>query len=104
LTESYEKKDLLSLLTLQSKYEDDKNKDLKHLKSYNEILEKEVSALEEEYSRVYNVLGNDGHFTEKSLKKIIKSKKKELNRYLTQEQQLLEVVYSVPEHLMEYLK
>lgn len=104
LTEAYENKDLLSLLTLQAKHEDGKAKDLKHLKSYNEILEKEVAELEMEYLEIYNVLGNEDHFSEKSLKKIIKSKKKELNRYLTQEEQLLEVVYSVPEHLMEYLK
>lgn len=104
LTEAYENKDLLSLLLLQSKYQISKEKDLKDLRSYNQILEEQVSTLEEEYSALYAVLGNESFMSEKSLKKLIKSRKKELNRYFTQEEQLLEVVYSVPEHLVAYLK
>lgn len=104
LTEAYEKKDLISLLLLQSEHQLNKDKELKDLKAYNQILEEQVASLEEEYSALYAYLGNESFVTEKSLKKMIKSKKKELNQYLTQEQQLLDVVYSVPENLVVYLK
>jgi len=104
LTEAYEKKDLISLLLLQSEHQLNKDKDLKDLKAYNQILEEQVASLEEEYSALYAVLGSESFASEKSLKKIIKSKKKELNRYLTQEEQLLEIVYSVPENLVAYLR
>jgi|GEM_PF-4127259 len=105
LTEAYESKDLLSLLTLQSQYEAARDDNfVLNLNAYNKMLEEQVAALEEEYSALYNVLGGESSASDKSLKKLIKSRKKELNQYLTQEEQLLTIVYSIPENLVKYLK
>lgn len=105
LTEAYEKKDLLALLMLQSEYQIGENDEerIKDLDSYNKILEEQVSQLEDEFEALYAVLGRQ-EISEKSLKKMIKSKKKELNQYLTEQQQLHDYIYSIPEHLVEYLK
>ncbi len=105
LTEAYEKKDLVALLMLQSEYQlkQDENDKIKDLAAYNKILEEQVTQLEEEYSALYAVIGKQ-ELSEKSLKKLIKSRKKELNQYLTEQEQLLHVIYSVPEHLVQYLK
>lgn len=105
LTEAYEKKDLIALLMLQSEYQlkQDEQDKIKDLESYNKILEEQVAQLEEEYSALYAVLGQQ-QISEKSLKKLIKSRKKELNQYLTEQQQLLDIVFSNPEYLTQYLK
>lgn len=105
LTEAYDKKDLLALLVLQSEHaisKDDAER-MQDVASYNKILEEQVGQLEEEYDALYAVLGQQ-QISEKSLKKMIKSKKKELNQYLAEQQQLQDYIYSVPENLVQYLK
>ena len=94
LTEAYENKDLVQLLRFQSEYQLDENAVLlRNLREYNAVLQKQVSALEEELSSLTVRSGDPVLRDERSLEKYIRTRKKELTGYLRQEERILKEVY-----------
>jgi hypothetical protein len=105
VTLAYETKDMLTLLILQAKYgivEESINDS--DLRSYNTILKKQATDLENQHLEIVNNAPGIPMHNEKSLEQFFKSEKNYLKKHIKQEQSILQGVFENEDMLIEYLK